>query len=159
MPVELTPQMGRTIKFLVGVKKRFWKDLRLSPESLSDGPLNMTWEATDGQAGDDNACLTLCRRRPVGGQPSRPAARAAQRRLTALGKLYPDAAKQVERTRLLDWPNDPWVRAGYSYPAPGQVTTLGPLLHKGLGRLHFAGEHTCYAFFGYMEGALPPGWP
>ena len=48
-------------------------------------------------------------------------------------------------------------RAGYSFPAPGEVTTVGPLLHKGLGRLHFAGEHTCYAFFGYMEGALQSG--
>ena len=25
------------------------------------------------------------------------------------------------------------------------------------GRLHFAGEHTCYAFTGYMEGALRSG--
>jgi monoamine oxidase len=23
--------------------------------------------------------------------------------------------------------------------------------------LHFAGEHTCYAFHGYMEGALQAG--
>jgi monoamine oxidase len=25
------------------------------------------------------------------------------------------------------------------------------------GRLHLAGEHTCYAFVGYMEGALQSG--
>ena len=25
------------------------------------------------------------------------------------------------------------------------------------GRLHFAGEHTCYAFMGFMEGALNSG--
>jgi monoamine oxidase len=30
-------------------------------------------------------------------------------------------------------------------------------LRDGAGRLHFAGEHTCYAFVGYMEGALDSG--
>ena len=29
--------------------------------------------------------------------------------------------------------------------------------HNGIGRLHFAGEHTYYKFVGYMEGALNSG--
>src|SRR5215472_14779590 len=158
LPTGLTPQMGRTVKFLVGVKKRFWKDLKLSPESLTDGPIHLTWEATDRQPGEEGACLTLCAGGPSVDRILRwPPERRAAELLAALGKLYSDVAKQVERTRLMDWPNDPWVRAGYSFPAPGEVTTVGPLLHKGLGRLHFAGEHTCYAFFGYMEGALHSG--
>jgi len=34
----------------------------------------------------------------------------------------------------------------------------GPLLTKGVrGRLHFAGEHCCFAFLGWMEGALASG--
>ena len=38
------------------------------------------------------------------------------------------------------------------------MTTLGPLLQQPLaGRVHLAGEHTCYAFVGYMEGALQSG--
>jgi monoamine oxidase len=37
------------------------------------------------------------------------------------------------------------------------VTTQGPTLYEGIGRLHFAGEHTSYAFMGYMEGALHSG--
>ena len=57
----------------------------------------------------------------------------------------------------MDWPSDAWVRASYSFPAPGQVTTMGPILREGVGHLHFAGEHTCYAFVGYMEGALNSG--
>jgi monoamine oxidase len=52
----------------------------------------------------------------------------------------------------------PWTRASYSFAAPGEVTTMGPILHAGIeGRLHFAGEHTCYKFAGYMEGALTSG--
>jgi len=34
---------------------------------------------------------------------------------------------------------------------------MGKTLREGVGRLHFAGEHTCYKFVGYMEGALNSG--
>jgi monoamine oxidase len=37
------------------------------------------------------------------------------------------------------------------------VTTLGPMLWNTSSRLRFAGEHTSYAFPGYMEGALHSG--
>jgi monoamine oxidase len=47
--------------------------------------------------------------------------------------------------------------AGYSSAAPGQITTIGRTLYDGVGRLHFAGEYTCYKFPGYMEGALRSG--
>ena len=57
----------------------------------------------------------------------------------------------------MDWPGDPLVKASYSFPAPGQVTTQGPTLRDGIGRLHFAGEYASYAFPGYMEGALHTG--
>jgi len=58
----------------------------------------------------------------------------------------------------MDWPSIPWTRASYSCPAPGEVTTIGPLLFEGIkGRLHFAGEHASYKFGSYMEGALNSG--
>jgi monoamine oxidase len=57
----------------------------------------------------------------------------------------------------MDWPGDRWTMGSYSFPAPGQVTLQGQRLYDGIGRLHFAGEHTSYAFMGYMEGALHSG--
>jgi monoamine oxidase len=57
----------------------------------------------------------------------------------------------------MNWPKEPWTMASYSFPAPGQVTSQGPILRAPFGRLHFAGEHTNYAFVGYMEGALGSG--
>jgi monoamine oxidase len=58
----------------------------------------------------------------------------------------------------MDWPAVPWTRASYSFAAPGEITTMGPILHQGIAnRLHFAGEHSCYKFAGYMEGALTSG--
>ena len=57
----------------------------------------------------------------------------------------------------MDWPVDAWSKASYSFPAPGQVTSQGPTLYDGIGRLHFAGEYSSYAFMGFMEGALNSG--
>ena len=65
----------------------------------------------------------------------------------------------------MDWPSTSWTQCGYSFPAPGEVTTVGPVVREGVGRLHFAGEYASYAFVGYMEGALNSGarsrtaWP
>ncbi|WP_370129666.1 FAD-dependent oxidoreductase [Bradyrhizobium ottawaense] len=55
---------------------------------------------------------------------------------------------------MICWPTERWTRAGYSCPAPGEVTRIGPFLNRPFhGRLVFAGEHCCLPFFGYMEGA------
>jgi monoamine oxidase len=34
---------------------------------------------------------------------------------------------------------------------------IASTFENGIGNLDFAGEHTCYAFVGYMEGALQSG--
>ena len=57
----------------------------------------------------------------------------------------------------MDWPSDPWTKALVLVPGAGtgHHARANPL--NGIGRLHFAGEYTCYAFMGYMEGALNSG--
>ncbi|MCC6660218.1 MAG: FAD-dependent oxidoreductase [Phycisphaerales bacterium] len=158
LPRDVLPQMGTAVKYLGAVKSRFWRERRLAPDSLTDGDICMTWEGTDNQPGDDGAALTCF----SGGNA---AARARSRDETArtaafhdgLEALYPGFKANFVRARFMDWPGDPWTLAGYSFPAPGQVTTIGPRLRRGLGRLHFAGEHACYAFVGYMEGGLHSG--
>ncbi len=78
--------------------------------------------------------------------------------LTELGKVYKSIrASYTGKARFMDWPGDAWTKASYSFPAPGQVTAQGPTLYDGIGRLHFAGEYSSYAFMGYMEGALNSG--
>jgi monoamine oxidase len=59
--------------------------------------------------------------------------------------------------QFVNWPKIRFTRAGYSCPAPGQVTNAARKLIAGCGRLVFAGEHTSMAYFGYMEGALESG--
>ncbi len=157
-PPFLYPQMANQIKFLSEVRGRFWEQDKLSPNSLSDGPVAETWDATDKQAPEGHACLTVF----AGGNAADIGRgwthdqRMAHYALE-LERVYPKYSENFIKGLFVDWPSDPWSQAGYSAPAPGQVMTVGPVLYHGLGRLHFAGEHTSYAFGGYMEGGLYSG--
>ncbi|MEO5720697.1 MAG: NAD(P)/FAD-dependent oxidoreductase, partial [Chthoniobacterales bacterium] len=159
LPRVLRPQMGINVKYLARVKSRFWAKIGLSPDAITDGMVCMTWDGTDNQgSGADGAVLNS-----FSGGP--PAERARQRwarekdaaYVDALTKIYPMFRENFLRGRFMDWPGELWTGGGYSFPAPKQVTTVGPILHAGIGRLHFAGEHACYKFVGYMEGALNSG--
>ncbi len=161
LPGVLVPQMGTNLKILFAVKSRFWKEAKLSPDTLSDGPLSQTWEGTDNQDGDEGASLHV-----FSGGLAAEQIRAwkAEERVdlatAGLERVYKELRKQTTGVRFMDWPGEPWTGAGYSFPAPGQVTSVGPLLRAPYGpggRMHFAGEHASYAFVGYMEGALQSG--
>ena len=157
LPQALMPQMGSNVKCLIALKGRFWRQAELAPDSLTDGPLHMTWDGTDGQPGGGAALVTFS-----GGPAAEqcrdwtPAARI-ENHVAELEKIYRGIRPSFVRARFMDWPGDAWSKASYSFPAPGQVTTQGPTLRQGIGRLQFAGEHTSYAFMGYMEGALESG--
>ncbi len=154
----LKTQMGVNIKYLTALKTRFWKEQKLAPDSLTDGDISMTWELTDNQPGDEYAGLIAF----SGGPPAENVLKRNKEERDAfykqeLEKLYPGFGDNLLNIRMMDWPKDAWTLGGYSFPAPGQVTAIGPTYEKGLGRLQFAGEHTCYKFVGYMEGALNSG--
>lgn len=159
IPAVLKPQTGTAVKYLSSLKKRFWKDHGQGPDAFTDGNISMTWDATDNQPGDTPAAMVA-----FSGGP------AAERCLSfekervdpmyraELERLYHGFGDNFTASRFMDWPRDPWTMTGYSFPAPGQVTKVLPLLARGLGdRLHFAGEHACCKFAGYMEGALQSG--
>jgi monoamine oxidase len=158
LPPELVPQMGTNTKFHLAVKGRFWQAEKLSPRSLTDGPISVTWEDTNNQPGEKGACLTAYAGGPMADQAIAWSNEDRQEKyLEILEQLYPGISQQLVTTKFINWHNDPLARGSYSFPAPGQVTTIGPVLQSGLGRLHFAGEHCCPAFVGYMEGALQSG--
>ena len=156
LPPALLPQMGTNVKFLIGLKGRFWESAELASELLSDGPINMTWHSTDKQRGVGAAMVAFS------GGPSADicrewGARRAENYLAELSKVYRGIRGAYTRSRFMDWPGDTWAKASYAFPAPGQVVAQGPTLYDGIGRLHFAGEYCAYAFMGYMEGALHTG--
>ncbi len=168
LPPTLAPQMGLNTKWFAALNSRFWQDSQKEQYALNDGIFNMTWDGTDGQ-GAGLAPVFVC----FNGGPSTAQARAVflshdgqlairDAYVAELNLLYPGFAENLNaagnQTFFMDWPNEPWVKASYSFPAPGQITTLGRTLYEGLDQnLHFAGEHTCYRFVGFMEGALYSG--
>ena len=157
LPVALAPQMGNNVKCLIALQDRFWRRAELAPDLLSDGPVNMTWDGTDGQPGPGAALVTFSGGPDADTCRAWPAALRIENHLAELAKVYRGIRPSFVKGRFMDWPADIWTHGSYSFPAPGQVTTMGPLLWNATGRLRFAGEHTSYAFIGFMEGALHSG--
>jgi monoamine oxidase len=158
LPPALAPQMGTNVKHLIALKSAFWRRAELAPDLLSNGPISMTWHATDGQTGPGGEAMVCFSGGPAADQCREwPSAQRNENYLKELEKVYRGIRPAHIRARFMDWPGDPWVKASYAFPAPGQVTTQGPTLRNGIGRLHFAGEYCSYAFMGFMEGALNSG--
>jgi monoamine oxidase len=158
IPGEYAMHMGPVVKFLSSVSQRFWLEQRLAPSGMDDR-IGETWEGTDNQTLLEGQGIELTVF--AGGEAARaalaspdPASWYAER----LDALFPGYSAQRPRTRFMAWPNEEWTGGGYSCPRPGQVTEIGPFLAKRYcERLIFAGEHTCPAFYGFMEGALESG--
>jgi monoamine oxidase len=158
LPANLVPQMGTNVKFLMALQAPFWRRAELAPDLLSDGPISMTWHATDGQAGPGGEAMVAFSGGPAADQCREwTSVQRNENYLAELQKAYRAIRANFVRARFMDWPSDPWVKASYSFPAPGQVIAQGPTFRQGIGRLQFAGEYCSYAFMGYMEGALNSG--
>jgi len=157
LPPTLTPQIGNNIKFLIALKGRFWRTAGLAPDLLSDGPVNLTWEATDSQPGPGAAMVAFSGGPDVDTCRAWTSTQRNENYLAELSKVYRGIRGSFVRARFMDWPSDVWVKGSYSFPAPGQVTSMGPTLWKTDTRLRFAGEYAAYAFMGFMEGALHTG--
>jgi monoamine oxidase len=156
LPSELMPQMGSNVKFLMALRGR--EPWRTTADILTDGPVNLTWEATQKQKITGAAMVAFSGAASADEVRAWPATERARRYSAELRSFYPALDRALVATRFMDWPADQWVKASYSFPAPGQITRVGALITQPVHRrLHLAGEHTCYAFVGYMEGALQSG--
>lgn len=157
LPRILRPQMGVNVKCLLEFKTEFWRERKLSPNLVTDGPLGLTWHSTEKQSGPGHAIVGFS-----GGEAAkkcrswRATARTAKY-VKEIDSAYGTIDSHLVDARFINWPSNPWVMASYAFPRPGEVTKCGPLYATGIRNLHFAGEHTCYAFIGYMEGALQSG--
>jgi monoamine oxidase/subtilisin family serine protease len=148
-PADYTMSHGPAVKFLSAVRRPFWEDARLAPSALWDR-IGSVWEGTDQQPGGSAYCLSVY----SGGGFVLDETRYQDR----LDTLYPGYRANHPTTTFVDWRAEPWVRTGYSIPAPREVTTIARNLDMPFqGRLFFAGEQASPGFYGYMEGALRSG--
>ena len=157
--------MGTAVKYLSSLKHRFWIGHGLSPVSTSDR-FGVTWEGTDNQIADSGrevelnlfAGSTMAEQAidAYRGGGLREVQKFYEARIGAVYRNY--AANLTQAPTFMAWPLEPWTGGGYSSPAPGEVCTAGKRLGEPFhDRLFFAGEHTCPAYYGYMEGALQSG--
>jgi len=158
-PLGIAPQMASNVKYLMSLTDRFWLKYDSVAASFSNDYIQNTWEPTGGQPGDAPSSMVAFSGGP--GSEAMRAIPADQRDAAYAGILrqrFPRLAPHVVATRFMDWPATPWTMASYACAAPGEVTTMGPILHDGIGgRLHFAGDYASQAFTGFMEGALGSG--
>jgi monoamine oxidase len=155
------PKMGANVKYLMEFKTRFWQEFASSPTLSEDGPVDLTWETTEDDHNNDKDVVMVAFSGSSDAEQCAAWSDAARKEnyILALKEPYPGIGDQLQATKFMNWPNEKWTMASYYFPRLNEVTSWGPFWKAGFeGRLHFAGEHTSYAFMGYMEGALSSGY-
>lgn len=156
LPAALNPQMGTATKLLTVCRDGFWEPDR-SPDSLTDTLVGSTWEGAPEPGGKRRTLVAF-----AGGSPAEAIhdlgfGKQKEAVAAAIEAWLPGFQQAQLKSELVDWPGDPWVRGGYSFPRPGEFLSHIRLMREGIGRLHFAGEHASSGFIGYMEGGLDSG--
>lgn len=157
--LEAPPRMGSNVKYLMSFNNRFWQNFASSPTLSEDGPVDLTWETTEDDKNEEFVFVAFS-----GSDDANECARwsAQQQRpryVDAMQAPYPGIGHEILQDKFMNWPDEEWTKASYYFPRLGDVTLWGPVWKAGYGGwLHFAGEHTSYAFMGYMEGALSSGY-
>jgi monoamine oxidase len=155
--LEMTPQIGVAVKHFTPLSSRPWDQEGKSQYAVTDQMPVMTWDGLDAQ-GKTEAVLVGFSGGPMAERAAALGAEARNlRHATSYERVYPGLSAVAGRPVFANWPRDPWTRAGYSFPAPGQITRIRGALREGFPHLRFAGEHVSQGWPGFMEGALETG--
>lgn len=158
-----TINTGPAVKYLAQTQSRYWIRTRpreavgWAPSGMSD-ELGQVWEATDNQAHLDRIDLSVFAAGPWGSIPPAPGPYFDPRIERLLPGFTGRSGLVPGRFVFADWPHEPFIETGYSFPRPGQVTGMLRAMQRPFGeRVFLAGEHVSPCFPGYMEGALQSG--
>ena len=161
LPPELRPRTGAASKLFAIAPGPFWARSGASSTALTDTDVPWIWASTLGQTSVNEDPREVVCGFTAGSMSARLSAATRPERdgvlLGALGALHAGHAQDIQTVRYLNWSAEEWSLGGYSFPAPGEVTTIGKALREVRGSLRLAGEHCSSAFVGSMEGALESG--
>src|SRR5262245_36941649 len=167
--IEMKPRLSRVkeqaiqqlsyydgVRFLLQVKRPFWKTAGLSGSARTDRATEI-WDAASDQAAASRAILGATAagesgRRTVGMTPEASLAVGVE----LVGGAFPGGRSEVGEGGVHPRSDGPLARGAFGVYRPRQMTTLMPVLASPEGGLHFAGEHTS-VWTGWMEGALESG--
>ena len=157
-------RMNDAIKFHTRLTERFWVTEQPWLRARGSAPyggsrrIGQIWEGTDNQTrvGKQRVVLSV-----FAGPINERKVPKEDELKRELARHYSGYASHLDgRSAQLysDWPNAPFIKAGYWSPIPGEIFRVSEKLTRPYhDRLFFAGEHTEVDFFGYMEGALRSG--
>jgi monoamine oxidase len=152
-------QYGDVTRTYIQVRRAFWFDEGVTGSAATDLPvMQVTQHPVSDPGGPQKRAILESH---VRGASARRLAARSDREIfetvvRSMTRVHPALGENVEGGTVKAWSNDPYSLAGYSLPAPGQVTRWLPLLQRPHGRIHFAGEHTSI-LRATMEGALRSG--
>jgi monoamine oxidase len=144
------------VRFLIQVKRPFWKAAGLSGSARTDRATEI-WDAASDQTASSRGILAAT----TGGEMGRRTLGMTPDATLSLGvdlmaDAFPGIRSEFEKGASYRWSTEPWTRGAFALYRPGQMTTLMPVLASAESGLHFAGEHTSI-WTGWMEGALESG--
>lgn len=151
LPKGMRPQMGQALKRII------WPEhpVHAPTRRFANGFISAMWQGPARVNGASVTCFSSAN------HASTLHAMSVEERerayAQAIAAEYPQDKLAEAPSAFVDWLAERDTMAGYAFPAPGEITTLGPFFGAGGGPLHFAGEYASYAFIGYMEGALQSG--
>ena len=167
--IEMKPRLSRMkeqaieqlsyydgVRFLLQVKRPFWKAAGLSGAARTDRATE-TWDAASEQTTSSRGILgATAAGRVVGPASGTPTEASLKAGVDLVADAFPGIRSEFEKGVVYRWSAEPWTRGAFAVYRPGQMTTLMPVLASAEGGLHFAGEHTSI-WTGWMEGALESG--
>jgi monoamine oxidase len=157
-------RMNDAIKFHTRLTERFWVTEQPTVRPRGAAPyggslrIGQIWEGTDNQtrAGRQRVVLGV-----FAGPIHRRNVPKEDHLKLELPRHYRGYASHLDGRKAqlyTDWPNAPFIKAGYWSPSRGEIMCVSEALTRPYhDRLFFAGEHTQVDHFGYMEGALRSG--
>ncbi|MBC1224815.1 FAD-dependent oxidoreductase, partial [Nostoc sp. UCD120] len=167
---KIEDNFGNAIKYFIPLSERFWIKEGLAPSGTHEN-LGMVWESTDNQSSQDSnkdyyvsTIFMGCKNVNELVNNFHDKSELDKHITVCMTELYPPFSDIVhkkegsdKKAQLVNWKEI--AGGGYSCPATNNVTTLLKNLNTKYDEkgIFFAGEHTCTAFFGYMEGALQSG--
>ncbi|MFM7057148.1 MAG: flavin monoamine oxidase family protein [Planctomycetota bacterium] len=157
LPAGFRPQMGSATKFLSVVRNAYWLPDG-ETDVMTDRPLGMTWEGASSDSADERLLCSFAGGTIADDLHSRPFAGREKLLDREFNELLPGFHNSHIKSEFVDWIGDQWMQGGYSFPQPGAFLSQARILNDGIGRMHFAGEHASFSFFGFMEGGLHSGF-
>lgn len=147
---------GSATKVFLQTRSRFWERQGLSGFAVTDRPSQEVWNLSATQSGGRGLLVVYT----TGNTIPRLAGRRDADRVTwaahEVEHIFPGIRHELENGVSYSWDEDPWARAAFPQPHPGQLIDFLTVLRQPIGRMFIAGDHAS-AWPAWMQGALESG--